>query len=176
MSLETALAENTAILKELVELNRSIVDNQTRLLAGQEAALAKITAPKATTATKDAPAQTDRAAERAAKAATQKANAPSHITPEKLLELAQAYLSDKSKDEKKAINADQIKPMLEHFGSPKLAGPESTLNGDERDQAAFYIKRWASGGKVDFNAEYDFAGDPMQGTLPDEGEEEDALA
>jgi hypothetical protein len=72
-------------------------------------------------------------------------------------------------DEKKARTANVVS-IMDHFGT-KLVGSQSTLDADQKQQALFYVKRFAAGCTVNFSQEYDFAGDPTQGSAAPAEEE-----
>lgn len=61
-------------------------------------------------------------------------------------------------DKKKAANAALIAPICQKFQSKNLV----LLDQAGRRAALFYLARKQAGLEVDFNADYDFAGDPTQ--------------
>lgn len=159
MSLEAALAEHTAALKE----NNVLL---TQVVAGQKAALEKIGEGKAGTnrAPKDKPAAPPAAGAEQPKTESTATNAAA-ITDDDLKATAAAWMAGKPAEERKAA-AEKIFEMLEWMGftrKDKLTGPESKLTDEQRKQAKFFIQRWAAGATVDFNTDYDFDGDPAQG-------------
>lgn len=163
MSLEAALAANTEALTAHTEVMKAVVANQERLLAGQQAAIEKIEAPKATRArTKDEPSKETKA-EPVKETKVEPVKAAADTTDDDIKAAAAAWTNGASQ-EARMDAACKMKSVLEHFGvGGKLTGPESKLDADMRKQTVFFIKRWAAGLPVDFNADYDFDGDPKQG-------------
>jgi hypothetical protein len=157
MSLEAALAENSAAL------NRNS-DYLERVIAGQEAALAKLGDTK--------PAKPKPATVAAAPAAAPVAAAEPEIvetgsapTDSELKAAAVAWMDGKSKEERTEA-AKFINDTLAWMGfaaGAKLTGPDATLTAAQRKQAKFFIERWAGGLSVDFKADYDFDGPVDQG-------------
>jgi hypothetical protein len=78
------------------------------------------------------------------------------------------WLQETSDGEERNRRALQVKAMLDHFGSPTVAGPKSTLDEDQRYQATFYVARFIAGLPVDFSTDYDFDADPLTQALPPE--------
>lgn len=160
-ALTDALKQNTATLE--------------RVIVGQQAALEKLEGVKpATTRTRkpkeDAPAADDAAGNAPQEAAPTASATPAATPAAKPAADARVVTQDdlrkaageaKAKDE--AGTLALMKSLLSHFGSPKLVGPESTLDADQLKQAEFYLKRLAAGCSVDLKADYDFDGDPAQG-------------
>lgn len=161
---------------EALEKNTATLE---RVIAGQQAALDKIEAPKTPRTTKKtepapAAAETPAAAPAAdpAPAATETAatTAPAAdvVTDEQLKAAALKWMDGKPQ-EARLEAAKKMNDILAYFGvGGKLTGPESKLDDDQRKQAKFFIERWAAGLTVDFSAEYDFDGDPTQGGAVDE--------
>lgn len=167
-----ALQANTAA----TEKNNELLE---RVIAGQTAAIDKIEAPKAARAKKstetETPATTS-AADTAPDAATETVTpaASVEVSDDDVKTVALAWMAaidpagaaDPAKKDlaKRTACADFFKAIVENFGlSGTLTGPKSELNAEQRAQALFYIRRKAEGLGVDFNADYDFAGDPAQG-------------
>ena len=168
-----ALQANTAA----TEKNNELLE---RVIAGQTAAIDKIEAPKAARAKKaDTPAAETQATTPAADTAPATVT-PAAVTPaaevsdDDVKTVALAWMAaidpagaaDPAKKDlaKRTACADFFKAIVENFGlSGTLTGPKSELNAEQRAQALFYIRRKAEGLGVDFNADYDFAGDPAQG-------------
>jgi hypothetical protein len=163
MSLEQALADNTAALKAHTAVMTTVAANQDRLLVGQQAAIDKIEGGGK--GGKGKPAETK-------ETKTDKKNTATETADADVKKTAVAWMEGKDDAAKKAAGAF-LADMLAHFGcGGKLTGPESKLNAEQRKQAKFYIERKAAGLPVDFNAEYDFDGDPKQGAA---AAEEDPL-
>jgi hypothetical protein len=160
MSLEAALAEHTAALKE----NTAIL---TRIVAGQKEALEKVDArlgaapTKPAAAKKEEPKPADPVKEEVKPVAAATVQV---VNKDDVKNAALKWMDGKSADDRKAAS-EKLKEVLAHFGreDEKLTGPDAKLNDDECKQAKFFIERWAAGLTVDFNADYDFDGDPKQG-------------
>lgn len=173
MSIEQLLTENTAALNR----NSDLLE---RVIAGQEAAMAKLEGavaakpasrsrkPKdedagnaggegASTASQE-PAATPAVEPAPAADAADAADAPT-ATQDDVRKAAATLKSKLSDDEAGAF----MKSLVSHFGTPKLVGDQSTLTPEQLAQAVFFFERKALGLPVDLNAEYDFAGDPGQG-------------
>lgn len=171
MSLEAALADNTASNKGLTAALLTVAANQEKLLAGQAAAIEKIEGGKAgkTPAT---PKKTE---------TVKPTPAANVVTDEALKNAAVAWMNastkGKSDADAKAIKGDAAKflgDILTFFGcGGKLTGAESKLDDDQRKQAKFFIERKAAGLPVDFSADYDLDGDVKQGAAAEA--EEDPL-
>jgi len=167
MSIEAALEANTAATL----VNNSLLE---RLLAGQEAALAKIEPPKASRA----PA--------AAKAKEPETPAPTAKEPETPAPTAEEstaaaftpHIDPNDDDKMKAwvggwMNADNgahkpdrgafMKSVLAEFGVSTLTNDTGIKGADNRQRAYFYFARKMAGLPVDFKADYDFASDPTAG-------------
>ncbi len=172
MSLEAALAENTAALSALGAILAQIDQNQQRLLAGQAAAIDKVEAPKATRTRKakdeaPAPAPEPEAAKPAAEepaptesGADDADNASDVISAEDLFAYASGYLSEVKDSDPATYQARGkfLKGMLtSEFGDKKI---KELDDADDRKRVYFYLRRFAAGLKVDFAAEYDFDSDP----------------
>lgn len=183
MSIEERLAENTAAINR----NSDLLE---RVVAGQAAAIEKIegakpsrtkpaaAAPAATPAAE--PAQTPAAAEPAATPAAAAAEpTPAAAAAPAIVEVSDddvkaAALAWMAKVDptgtdmaKKTECAQKLTEIVAYFGlDGKLTGPQSKLDAEQRQQALFFINRWAAGLTVDFSADYDFDGDPTQGAAP----------
>lgn len=171
MSLELALAENTAVNAALTEVLKQVVGNQERLLAGQIAAIDKIDGVKSggRAGKKETPAPVAETpvapptvAETPAAPAAPAAPAPV-VTDDQIKAAAHAWMTDKSEADRLAA-AKFLGEIMTSFGvGGKLTGPESKLDDEQRRQALFFIQRKAAGLEVNFSADYDFTGDPTQG-------------
>lgn len=160
----TATQEQTKSNLDLITQLKVTASFQERLVAGQAAAIEKVEAPKATR---------KRAADKAAETPTptpEPTPAPAEETAEvakaaptsdELREIAAGYLSMDQDAAKITERRNFIGSLLQHFGSPKIAGDESTLDDEQRKQSAFFILRKKGGLSVDFGADYDFDGDPV---------------
>ena len=176
-----ALQANTAA----TEKNNELLE---RVIAGQTAAIDKIEAPKAARAKKEtapeAPATTPTETPVADPApATETVKPAVEVTDDELKNAALNWMADvdpagaadpaKKDLAKRTACADFFKAIVANFGlGGTLTGPKSELSAEQRAQALFYIKRKAEGLTVDFNADYDFSGDPTQGGV---GNEEPAV-
>lgn len=163
-----ALQENTATTAK----NNELLE---RVVAGQNAAIEKIEAPK--TQRKKAEPETPAAApaaETPAQPETKTPVATTDVTDDELKAEALAWMADvdpagaadptKKDVAKRTACADFFKAIVTNFGlNGTLTGPKAELDGEQRAQALFYIRRRRAGLPVDFNAEYDFDGDPAQG-------------
>jgi len=168
MSLEAALAENTAALQALAAVQTRVADNQERLLVGQQAAIDKIEAGKGATAAERKPraaAAKDTAPAAAEPAAAVEPAAPAErvVADDDIKAAALKWMDGKSKEEKEAA-AKFLGEILAYFGTGgKLTGPDSKLDADQRKQTLFFIQRKAAGLEVNFSADYDFDGPTDQG-------------
>lgn len=187
MSLEAALAENTAAILAHIEVLKQIDQNQQRLLAGQSAAIDKVEAPKATRSRKakdEAPAPTPEpeavkpAAEEPAvtESGVDDADSASEVTTDDLRQFIVTWLREGlggkdpakvKKGEEKATPEEQaeygargkfMQAVFGEFGVSAVTG----ITADDLPRAMFYFQRKAAGKDVDFGAEYDFTGDPAQ--------------
>lgn len=176
MSLEAALAENTAALLAHAELLKQIDHNHQRLLAGQQTAIDKVEAPKPTRTRKakdetppaDEPKGNAEPADTASGAADASSASDDGVTTEALLGYATGYLNefnpktagDKADAAKYQARGKFLMGMLSgEFGVAKI--PE-IAEADDRKRALFYLKRFVAGKDVDFKADYDFDGEPDQ--------------
>lgn len=165
-----ALQENTAATAK----NNELLE---RVIAGQNAAIEKIEAPKATRKKAD-PATETPAAAAAAEPTTETpaaaAEPTAEVTDDEVKAEALAWMADvdpagaadpaKKDVAKRTACADFFKAIVTHFGlNGTLTGPKAELNAEQRKQALFYLRRRRAGLSVDFNADYDFDGDPAQG-------------
>lgn len=182
MSIEALLAEQTAAIREQTN---AIVENTAAVLklhAGREEALeqlSKVAAgggePAKTTRTRKAKtAESGAATTGGGEApAEQGAGQSAPETQRRAIDTSDAGLrallggwlrgstEQPIPQEESAKRAAQVAAMLQHFGSPAVAGDKSTLDDDQRYQAVFFIERMIAGQPVDFNADYDFDGDPL---------------
>jgi hypothetical protein len=161
MSLEQALADNTAALNANTEVMK-------QLLAGREEALEKLTAA----ADKPASTRKPRAPKADAAAAPATATAPEttakpEISDDDLRAAASAYVAAAGEDKAaRQARGANLAAITQHFGTKTLVGPEGIQEQSDKAQTLFYIKRFTEGLPVDFSAEYDFDGDPCQGGDP----------
>lgn len=173
MSLEAALAENTAQIAAFTSLMQDkVLPVYERLIAGQAAALDKIEAPKATRTTRakkdDAPAPEPVTAEPAATASGEgdavsaSETAVSMVDDVKPVGLSHLEKLKKAGDTEaaNAFGAFMLSINSHFGGSAKLF---ERTDPDEAKQTLFFIKRKIAGLPVDFSADYDFDGDPEQG-------------
>lgn len=179
MSLEAALAENTAALNAHSELLKVVTANQERLLAGQQAAIDKIEAPRAARTSRkaaDAPKGNSEPAATASGAADAGGVSDEGVSVDALFEYASGYLAefnpktagDKADAAKHQERGKFLMGMLsDEFGGAKI---KEISDADDRKRALFYLKRFAAGQPVDFKADYDFDGEPAQAAEAEEFE------
>lgn len=185
MSIEQLLAENTAALRENTETVQ-------KLIAGRDAALAKLEEKVAAGEAKPARASRKKADAEAGNAATDAAtDSPASTSPEPsaqssapaaapaidqtITDAVTGYLKGTEDEAERKVRTGDITSIMSHFGG-KLVGPHSTLDADQKVQALFYVRRFAAGCEVNFSQDYDFSGDPAQGAAPAvtvEGEEDE---
>jgi hypothetical protein len=181
MSLEAKIEELSGTVAALTALMQQQVTIQERLLAGQEKALATVAEGNPTTATKrgrkpkDADTQTtsEEPADTASGAGDAESASDAPGTADAADETPPA--ADKPKLtfggaakkwlEKEAAGTDAYKArgktimgILANFGAAKM----SELNEADEPKAMFYLKRAAKGCTINFDAAYDFAGEPDQ--------------
>ena len=174
ITVESVLTNITALTAAITRQS----DIQERLLAGQEAALAKLEGAK--------PARTPRAAKVTETAAPAAAEEPAPKEEPAAAVETQSFLPDVSSLEKfeafckgwvvAAADAEAkkdrvafAKAVADNFG----VEAKFPAMFPHAEQVAFYFLRKAEGCKVDFNAEYDFTGDPAQGDGEPEGGDSD---
>lgn len=183
------MAIEELLTKHIAALDRNS-DLLERVIAGQEAALAKLgEAPKASTgrgkkaaeapAASEQPAAAPLAAEQpASDPPAEKPAAPSSEAPtqDKLKEVALAWRNENPDEAVIKAKGEFLVAMTAHFGAKGLTGPNGLSDPEQLKQAIFYVRRKAAGLEVDFGAEYDFDGDPAQGgAAAPAAEEEDPL-
>jgi hypothetical protein len=178
MSLEQALTANTEAMTALAAVMEKMIHNQEGLLAGQQAALEKVAAgnpdkptrgrPKKaeteavvqpektdTPPTSEKPADTE-SGEQSVATAADAADAPA-APPFKDVSKKWLDKAEKGTDEHKKRGV-AIMGILGHFGAGKM----SELKPEDEDKAMFFLKRHVKGLPVNYDAPYDFAGDPLQ--------------
>lgn len=173
MSIEALMGDLTAALNK----NSTLLE---RVIAGQEAAMAKLegstAAPAARRTRKAADAPATEQGNESAPAATEQpvADAAAASEPAAAATFTQDDLKAAAMGWRKAATEAKDEAALKkqgelflgiaaHFGSPKLTGPESTLTSEQIKQAVFFTKRAQAGLSVDFSADYDFDGAVDQG-------------
>lgn len=165
MSLEAALAENTAALLANIEALKEIGLNQTRLLAAvPDAAPKTATRRKAKDDTPPAEPETGKVEEPAAteSGADVAGNASDGPTLADFTELAKTnWLMKADTPEKKAPIGQFLVALQSHFGITKIF--ENLTDPEQIKQATFFVKRKQAGLDVDFGADYDFSGPIDQG-------------
>ena len=167
MSIEAALAGLTEALTTNTE-------HLARVIAGQEAAMAKLegVAPKT---------RTPRAAKAAEEAATSAGNEPAAtespvaaattapepaakvFTQDDLKAVAMEWRGSTEDEAARKKQNDLFVAIAAHLGVAKMTGPDGPQSSEQIKQAVFFIKRAMAGQKVDFAADYDFDGAPDQG-------------
>lgn len=178
-----ALLANTAVVARNNELAEQIVAGRADAIAAikdQTAEAAKPatrsrkaaaeTPPATETPATTTPAVTETAATvtTAAPAATTPAPAP--VSIDDLRKAFGGYLEAATTPEARKERAEAIvKPILTHFAVAKI----TDLSADQAVQAMFFLKRHEAGIAIDYNADYDFAGDPTQGGADMAGPAED---
>lgn len=172
-----SLEELIVGLTEAVNRNTASIDT---LVAGRDAALAQLekvaAEPKpATRSRKKAESAEGNAAGSAEGGSTAESQAASPssapatpiVTDDALRAAATEYVGGAGDDQaERQARGKNIKAITDHFGTKTLVGETGIQEDDQRAQALFYLKRFEAGLKVDFGAEYDFAGDPGQGAEP----------
>ncbi len=182
MSLEAKIEELTGTMTALIAALNRTSDNQERLLAGQEKAIEQVKAGNPTTAatrgrkpkevpaaetTTDQSAATESGADVAKTADETPAAAPKEETAPAPAEKEKATFAVAAKrwmDRAEKGSADYkargtlVMGILAKFGAGKM----SELDEANEDAAMFYLKRSVKGLPVNFDAAYDFAGDPEQ--------------
>lgn len=169
MTIEKLLAENTEALRENTAATLKLIEGREQALEQLANAAKKPAAKKATTTKKPA-AKKDEEADKpeekpaAKKAETKKVAAKKRdvdTSDDALRKLFGDYLKGTDDEDERKTRGEQVKAMLDHFGSPAIAGDKSTLDDDQRYQATFFGERFTNGLPVDFSADYDFDGDPL---------------
>lgn len=172
MSLEEALLEHTAALKE----NTAVLQ---RVVAGQQAAIEKIEGAKPATTRTRAPKKDDTPAP----APTEEqvaGDTPQSFLPgikvgddEGLKAHVQPWLAEATKGSPEALaRVDFLKSASAHLGvEPKF--PQIAAEADRLKQFLFFFERKKAGIDVNFSAEYDFDGDPKQDAAPAAGDDSD---
>lgn len=186
MSLETKIEELTGTVAALTTIIQQQLAVQERLLAGQAKAIETVAAgnPAApakrgrkavekevsdTPNTSDEPADTASGADDASSAADEPASEvveekPKPAATEEKAKLTFAVAAKTWLDQKEQGSAEYkvrgktIMGILGNFGAAKM----SEVPAENEDKAMFYLKRAASGLTINFDAEYDFEGDPKQ--------------
>lgn len=183
MSLEQAMVDVAAALNA----NTAILE---RVVAGQEAAMAKLEGAKAPAArtprakkddatTGAADAGAAGAAEAAAEKPKPAAAAAAVLTQDDLKTVAMDWRNGTAEGSTERAAANTFfTELAAHFGVAKFVGPEGINDAEQIKQAIFLVKRKKEGLSVDFAADYDFDGDPCQGAESDpaNGAEEDPFA
>ena len=178
MSLELKIETLTATLARNNELMEQLVATRQEGLAkiealsdtkggAEDAAAAAEKPARRTRATKAEPAP-------AAKEEPKKVKASKHL-PKLDDESIRAYMGEwmgtfKTKEDRQP-HVEFIKSVQEYFGTATLVG-DTGIPLDDRKQAMFFIARHREGLPVNFDADYDFDGEPTQGGA----EETDAAA
>lgn len=154
-----------SILNLTTALNR-VADNQDRLIAGQEAAIAKVEAAKPARAPRKAAAEPTPEPEPAADEASEKLTFKQHtITDAAALEAYAKEWTGGAEGDEKVARVQLLKDMAAHFGcAPKFA--EFAADADRLKQVVFFIERKKAGLDVNLKADYDFDAEPTQGGAP----------
>ena len=179
MSLEQAILDLSEDVTALTAVMEKMIHNQERLLAGQQAAIEKVAAGNPDKPTRGRPkknAEPEPAAETPATdtqptsekpADTESGEADVKTASDKPAENAVPPFKDVAKKwmDKAEKGTDEYKKrgvavmgILGHFGAGKM----SELPEDAEDKAMFFLKRHVKGLPVNYDAPYDFAGDPLQ--------------
>lgn len=176
MSLEAKIEELTGAVTALAEIVKSQVAIQERLVAGQAAALEKIeggkekaTTTRRTRAAKDEPeaAPAPKAEEPAPTASGAEDAASASSEPKKVsfADYAKAWLNSQEQGSAEYKRRGKLlMSILGNFGAGKI----SEVDEKHHTAAVFFIKRDEAGKPIDFDAEYDFAGDPAQDVEDDD--------
>lgn len=176
MSIEAALAELTSALNKNTE-------HLARVIAGQEAAMAKLEGTTGTTTRRTrkaadeapaAPAAEKPAAEPAAEKTPEPATpAAQTFTQDDLKAVAMEWRNSTTDEAARKKQNELFVAIAAHLGVSKMTGPEGPQDSDQIKQAVFFIRRAMAGLKVDFGADYDFDGAPDQGVAAAETPAED---
>jgi hypothetical protein len=174
-----------ATIQALIVVQEKNTDALERLLAGREDALEQLknAASPAATGTRSRAKKVDTVAETvvengAAAAATTAATAsvetktvarPVDATNDELKARIAAWLG--TDPAQQAERKPQLAALLAQLGSPAVAGEKSTITDEQRYHATFYVERFKAGLPVDFGADYDFDGDPLNQDAPAADEE-----
>lgn len=187
MSLEESIIANT----EAVNRNSDLLE---RVIAGQEAAIAKIegatgrsagTRTRATTKTEtQQEAKPEAAAAAEGKASSAQQGSENHLgitafDNDSVRAYVQEELIAKIEDAKarEALVKEFILPVLcPHFGVKMPFGPEGLKTEEERQQLVFYIKRHIAGLEVNLSQDYDYDGPIDQGAAESSGGDADPMA
>ncbi len=173
MSLEAKIEALTGAVTALGVLIERQVAIQERLAAGADAALAKMEGGSPAAAGKasrgrpkketEAATETPKPSEEPADTASQEPAADS--ASESFPTFSKSWLdgAEQGSDEYKR-RGKLLMGILGNFGAGKI----KELDEKHHAAAIFYIKRDQSGKKINFEAEYDFAGDPAQDEPADE--------
>lgn len=167
MSLEEALLEHTAALKENTEILK-------RVVAGQQAALDKLDGAKASGSTGRGRGKKEEPAAQEPEKAPEPTPTPEPETTsflpaikvgddEALKAHVQPWLGAAEKGTPEATaRVDFLKDAAKELGvNPKFT--ELAADADRLKQFLFFFERKKAGLEVNFSADYDFDGDPTQG-------------
>ena len=168
MSIEEALAANTAALIENTAAHAKLAEVATAAASGKPATSGAKDKPADDETPKETAAEKKKrlAAEKKAKEAETETEAPklaASVTAAALKKAAGAFLQSDDEEERDANKANFI-GALSHLGAKKLGDVDS---GEDRARLAGYIAYWNAGLDVDFEA--------IDGLLAGEEEEEDIL-
>lgn len=167
MSIEATVAELTKAVLDLsakLDVNSGHLE---RVIAGQEAAMAKLEGkPAATTRTRPKKEEPAAAAAEEPKTEPKKvgsnpvtSNIPQTEADMKAYVAAWTGATDDA--DERASRVGFLKALADHFGGKGYAA--LVQSDDTAKQAVFFIERKKLGLSVDLNAEYDFDGEPGQG-------------
>lgn len=164
MSIEALLAENTKAVQDLIAAIGVNSGHLERVIAGQEAAMAKLDgkpAPKSRAKKEDTPPATEKKVEPAAEEPKKTAVFSLPSTEAEMKAYVAAWTGATDDADERASRVDFLKALATHFGGK---GYGALVQSEETaKQAVFFIERKKLGLKVDLNAEYDFDGEPGQG-------------
>jgi hypothetical protein len=164
MSLEAALAANTAAL----EKNNEYL---ARVVAGQQQALDTIAAKGSKKAAAEAevtsakPEKKTEVAEKPAKAEAKKSKGELSFTTEELVAEATAYLKATNDPEERDKRKGQLAKIATNFQSGTLS---KLTDPDEIKAAVYFVRCFVKGLPVNFKADYDFNTDPREAEAPDD--------
>lgn len=170
MSLEQKIEKLTEALAKNNELLTAVV-------AGQKAAMTKLTEASTVTTTSNKAANTADNTTSTRRGRPPKVETPAkeskttssvEFTNEMLKEATLPWMTAAKGDEKAAIK-DFLKALTTEFGVTKVT---EIADQDELKRALFYVARRKEGLEVDFNAEYDFDGEPTQDVGGSEAEDD----
>lgn len=74
------------------------------------------------------------------------------------------WISETTDPEARKERTDFVVAIAQHFGVKTPFGANGVQDDEQRKQLLFFLRRKREGVAVDFSADYDFEGDPLQGS------------